>query len=129
MAQMSHDLGFGTGTRWRKLLVEAPVSLDLGIQEASEAGDGRKQLKDLILHLRTKVSTGEDSPHLAVVVIPPVISCTCTCRGPCFLKLWVLLPSVLLPGHFSKRFRPDPPLVARILTPHPQGSPIVPRFS
>lgn len=56
MAQMSHGLGSGTGTRWRKLLVEAPVSLVLGIQEASEAGDGRKQLEDLTLHLRTQVS-------------------------------------------------------------------------
>lgn len=83
MAQVSHGLGSGTGTRWRKLLVEDLVSLVLGIQEASEAGSGRKQLEDLTLHLRTKVSTGKDSPHLAVVVIPPVKSCrapaSCTC--------------------------------------------------
>lgn len=78
MAQVSHDLGSRTGTRWRKLLVEAPVSLVLGLREASEAGGGRKQLEDLTLHLMTKVSTRKDSPHLAVVVIPPVISC----RGP-----------------------------------------------
>lgn len=76
MALWAHDLGSGTGTRWRKLLVEAPVSLVLGMREASKVGRGsRKQLEDLTLHLRTKLSTSKDSPHLAAGVIAPVSSC------------------------------------------------------
>lgn len=97
------------------------------MREVSGAGGSKKQLEDLTLAPEDKGAHRKDSPSLAEVVTPPVVGCSC--RGPGFLSLRVLLPRPLLLVTSVSPLAQDPPLVAGTPAPDSQSSPRFPLVS